>query len=284
MGIEIKRLGAAVGAEITGIDLADDIGDNLFRQVHQAFMDHTVLVFRDQDLEPDAQVAFSRRFGPSERHVLKQFARPDNPDVFLISNLKEKGKPKGAIRAGQFWHSDLSYMACPTLASFLHAREVPDRGGDTLFAGMAAAYEALSEKMKAMVSGLKAVHDYTKIYETYFSRFPDRPGLTAEEIAKVPPVEHPVVRAHPETGRKALFVNPGFTRRIVGLSFEESQSVLDFLFDHAVRPEFVYRHAWRAGDLVMWDNRGSVHQALADYDMDEARHMHRTSVAGDAPV
>ncbi len=283
MGIEIKRLGAAVGAEIIGIDLADDIGDNLFCQVHQAFMDHTVLVFRDQDLEPGAQVAFSRRFGASERHVLKQFARPDNPDVFLISNLKENGKAKGAIRAGQFWHSDLSYMARPTLASFLHAREVPSRGGDTQFAGMAAAYDALSDNMKAMLSGLRAVHDYTKIYETYFSRFSDRPPLTAEEVAMVPPVEHPVVRTNPDTERKALFVNPGFTRRVVGLNFDESQSVLDFLFDHAVRPEFVYRHAWRVGDLVMWDNRGSVHQALADYDMAETRHMHRTSVGGDEP-
>jgi len=284
MGFAVRPLGAALGAEVSGVDLSGEMGDDLFRQVHAAFLEHAVLVFRDQDLTPDEQVAFSRRFGPSERHVLKQFARPDNLDVFLISNVKERGKPKGAIRAGQFWHSDLSYMSRPTRVSFLHAREVPSRGGDTLFAGMAAAYEALSEAMKGMLRGRRAVHDYTKVYETFFARFDDRPALTDEEIAKVSPVEHPVVRTHPDTGREALYVNPGFTRRIVGLEPDESDALLDFSFDHTIRPQFVFRHAWTPGDLVLWDNRAVIHQALADYDMAEARHMHRTSVEDDVPI
>ena len=284
MACQIHRLSGAIGAEVTGADLARALDEAAFATIDDAFVEHSVLVFRGQDLSPDAQLAFSRRFGPPERHVLTSFALPGHPDVFVVSNVKERGRPTGAIRAGQYWHSDCSYLERPTMASLLHAREVPSYGGDTMFASLFAAYDALSEPMRTLVDGLRAVHDYTLAYETYFSRFADRPPLSDEERAAVPPVEHPLVRVHPRSGRRALFVSPGFTRRIVGLAPEESDALLGFLRAHVSRPDFVYRHRWQAGDLVMWDNRAALHCAVADYDMDEPRHLHRTSVAGDRPV
>ena len=282
--ISVRRLTGALGAEIGGVDVSDPGDDLDFDTIHQAFLDHSVLVFRNQRLTPDELVGFSRRFGPLEQHVLKQFALPENQDVFLISNVKRKGKPIGAIRAGQYWHSDLSYMARPTMASLLHALEVPSYGGDTIFASTVRAYEELSPTMRGLLKGLRAVHDYTNAYDTFFARVPDRPPLSDEVKAKVPPVEHPVVRTHPETGRQALYVNPGFTRRIVGLTDEESRALLDFLFAHAQQPQFLHRHSWRPGDLVVWDNRSTWHLAVADYPMDESRQLHRTSVVGDRPV
>lgn len=283
MPLQVRRLNGAIGAEIGGVDLSEPLDDGAFASIHDAFVAHSVLVFRGQDLTPDAQVAFTRRFGPPERHLLSAFALPENPDVFVVSNVKEKGKPKGAIRAGQYWHTDCSYLERPTMASLLHARAVPSCGGDTLFASLAAAYDALSAPLRALADGLGAVHDYALAYETYFARFADRPPLSEEERARVPPVEHPLVRVHPESGRRALFVSPGFTRRITGLEPEESDALLAFLSRHVTRPDFVYRHRWQAGDLVMWDNRAALHCAVADYDMDEPRHMHRTTVAGDRP-
>lgn len=281
--LELRRLAGAVGAEVSGVDLAGSY-DEVFGDIHQAFLDHAVLVFRNQKLSPDAQVAFSKRFGEAEQHLLSDFALPDNPDVFVVSNVMEKGKPKGAIRAGQYWHSDCSYTQKPTQASLLHALEIPSYGGDTMFASMVRAYDLLSETMQRLLADLRAVHDYTYAYEQFFSRFSDRPPLTEEQKARVPPVEHPIVRTHPETGEKALFVNPGFTRRIVGMSEAESNAILGFLFEHAMQPDLIYRHHWAKGDLVMWDNRSTWHLAVADYDMTEPRHMHRTTVQGDVPV
>ena len=281
--IDIRRLEPALGAEIHGVDLSREIGNERFARIHEAFLAHSVLVFRAQRLTPEAQLAFSRRFGAPEKHVLSQFTLPGHPDVFVVSNLTRDGRPRGAVRAGQFWHSDCSYMERPTLASFLHAIEVPAAGGDTLFTSMSAAYEALSANLRRMLDDMHAVHDYTHAYDIYFSRFPERPPLTEEEIARVPPVVHPVVRTHPETGRRALYVSPGFTRCIRGLAEGESEALLDFLFAHVTKPEFVYRHVWQAGDLVIWDNRATLHLAVADYDMRESRHMHRTSVQGDRP-
>lgn len=283
VSLSVEPAAPALGAVVRDLDIGSPLAAPERAALAEALDRHAVLVFRGVDLSPRALVDFTRCFGEPERHVISQFALPDEPDVFVVSNLKEDGKPKGAIRAGQYWHSDLSYAATPTLASILHARQVPTVGGDTLFASQSAAYDALSAAMRERLAPLRAVHDYTLAYETFFSRFPDRPPLSEAERAKVPPVEHPVVRTHPGTGRKALFVNPGFTRRIVGFSEDESHALLDFLFTHAVRDEFIYRHCWQPGDLVIWDNRQTVHQALSDYDMNEARHLHRTSVAGDAP-
>ena len=281
--IDVQRLAGAVGAEIRGVDLAGDY-DDAFDDIHHAFLKHAVLVFRDQHLSPDAQLTFSNRFGGPEQHLLSDFALPDNPDVFVVSNVMDKGKPKGAIRAGQYWHSDCSYMPKPTQASVLHALEVPSYGGDTMFASMVQAYDLLSETMQDLLANLRAEHDYNYAYEQFFSRVAERPPLTDEQKARVPPVAHPIVRTHPETGAKALFVNPGFTRRIIGMSEEESRTILGFLFEHAKQPDLIYRHHWAKGDLIIWDNRSTWHLAVADYDMAEPRHMHRTSVQGDVPV
>jgi len=281
MAVEIDRLGRAIGAEVVGLDLRQPIDAELFARVHRAFLDHAVLVFRSQDLTPEAHIAFSRRFGELAAHVVDGFRLPGHPEVFVVSNVKEDGKLKGAIYAGQYWHTDLSYTKQPPLGSLLYGIEVPEAGGDTMFANMALAYEALSPVMQRILDGLEAVHDYAHAYETFFSKLPDRPPLTAEQRAKVPSVTHPAVRVHPETGKRVLYVNPGFTTQLVGMTEAESRPLLDFLFAHAVRPEFVYRHRWRKGDLVFWDNRCTMHCAVPDYDIRaERRHMHRTTVAG----
>jgi taurine dioxygenase len=281
--ITVKRLTGAIGADVGGIDLAGQGYDNSFPAIHDAFLDHAVIVLRGQDLSPAELIEFSKRFGDLESHVLSQFNMKEHPEVLLISNVKEQGKPVGAIYAGQYWHSDLSYTDHPTQASLLHAKEIPSYGGDTMFVNMAKAYDDLSAPMKEFLGGLTAIHDYTNAYDTYFAHLPDRPPLTEEEKAKVPPVEHPVVRTHPETGGKALYVNPGFTKRIVQLSHSESRAILDFLFAHFQQPHYIYRHTWAPGDLVIWDNRCTCHNAVADYDMNERRHLIRCSVVGDRP-
>lgn len=286
--MKVKRLGAAAGAEITGVDISKPLSNAEFDALHQAFMDHCVVAIRGQDLSPEAQLAFTQRFGKPTGHVLEGFALPGYPNVLLISNKKKKEangqeKPVGAIYAGQYWHTDISYMAEPAMASMLHAKEMPSVGGDTMFANMYMAYDTLSEPMKAFLGSLDAVHDYTLAYENVFSKMPGRPPMSEETRKMVPPVVHPVIRTHPVTKKKALYVNQGFTRRIQGLSEDESRALLDFLFMHSTRPEFVYRHKWSVGDVVMWDNRCMMHRAIADYDMNEPRHLHRTTIAGDKP-
>jgi taurine dioxygenase len=283
-GITVKRLAGALGAEISGVDLTMSNFDNVFPAIHQAFLDHAVIVVRGQKLSPDRLVAFSKHFGKLESHVLETFNMKEHPEVLLISNVKENGKPIGAIYAGQYWHSDLSYMKHPTQASLLHAIELPSYGGDTMFTSMVAAYDQLSAPMKMFLEGLTATHDYTNAYDTFFKHLPDRPPLPEEAKAKVPPVVHPVVRTHPDTGKKALYVNPGFTRHINELAPAESRSVLDYLFRHCQQPHLIYRHMWAPGDLVIWDNRCTCHLAVADYDMNEHRHLIRTSVEGEVPT
>ena len=286
--MNVKRLGAAAGAEITGVDISKPLSNAEFDALHQAFMDHCVVAIRGQDLSPEAQLAFTGRFGKPTSHVLEGFALPGYPNVLLISNKKKKEangqeKPVGAIYAGQYWHTDISYMAEPAMASMLHAKEMPSVGGDTMFANMYMAYDTLSDPMKAFLAPLTAVHDYTLAYENVFSKLPGRPPMSEETRKMVPPVVHPVIRTHPVTKKKALYVNQGFTRRIQGLTDDESRALLDFLFMHSTRPEFVYRHKWSVGDVVMWDNRCMMHRAIADYDMNEPHHLHRTTIAGDKP-
>lgn len=279
----IRPLSKACGAEVSGIDLRRPLRADDAQLIHRALGENGILLFRDADLTPEEHIAFSRHFGPLETHVLGDFNLPGHPEIFVVSNVKEDGKLKGAVYAGQYWHSDLSYTEKPSMGSLLLCHEMPETGGDTIWASMYLAYETLSEVMKSFLGGLKAVHDYSHAYDTYFAHLKDRPPLTPEQRAKTPPVEHPMVRTHPVTGRKALYVNPGFTRGIVGMPREESQPILELLFRHSMRPEFVYRHKWRVHDLVFWDNRCTMHYALADYDFSVRRHMHRTTVAGDAP-
>jgi taurine dioxygenase len=268
---------------VSGIDLTRPLEPHAVQQLHKALAEHGLLLFRNADLTPQQHIAFSRQFGPLETHVVGEFNLPEHPEVFVVSNVMEEGKLKGAVYAGQYWHSDLSYMEKPSLGSLLLCREMPEIGGDTMWANMYLAYDTLSDVMKKFLSTLKAIHDYSHAYDTYFAHLKERPPLTPEQRAKTPPVEQPMIRTHPASGRKALYVNPGFTKGIVGMPKEESQPILEMLFAHSTRPEFIYRHKWKFNDLIFWDNRCTMHYALADYDFSVRRHMHRTTIAGDAP-
>ena len=281
--VEIHPLPGPLGAEVLGLDLAQPLDDATFKRIHRAHLDHHVLVFRGQQaLTPAQQVAFSARFGPLQRHVLKSFAHPEQPDILIVSNIIADGKPIGLGDAGHFWHSDLSYKRKPSLGSMLLAQELPSEGGDTLFANQHLAYEQLPQRLKHAVAGRSAQHWYLARYKELQARSPWRPDLSPQQISEVPPESHPIVRSHPETGRPALFVSEHFTTRIDGLPEHDSRALLDELFAHSVRPEFVYRHAWRDGDMVFWDNRSVMHLAAGCPDQ-LRRRLHRTTIEGDEP-
>jgi taurine dioxygenase len=279
---EVHPFDAPLGAEIVGLDLNRPLDDAVFSRIHRAHLDHHVLVFRDQRITPSQQVAFSRRFGPLQIHVLRQFQLASNPEILIVSNIREEGKPVGLGDAGQLWHSDLSYKERPSLGSMLHAQELPEEGGDTLFANMHLAWDTLPAELKRIVEDRKAEHNYLANYAELQRRSPWRPNLTAAQIAEVAPVLHPVVRIHPETGRRALFVSEHFTTRIDGLPEDESRAVLDQLFAHSVRPEHIYRHRWQPHDMVFWDNRSLMHLA-AGCPEHQRRKMYRTTIEGDEP-
>jgi len=279
---EVRRLDAPVGAEVIGLDIGRPIADADFARIHRAHLDHHVLVFRDQRVSPQAHIDFSRRFGPLEIHVLHQFHLSGHPEILIVSNIKEKGEPIGLGDAGAYWHSDISYKTKPSLGSLLHAQELPAEGGDTLFADQHLAWEGLDPALKRRVEPLRAEHSYLAKYEELRARNPWRPKLSQQQIDQVAPAVHPVVRTHPETGRKALFVSEHFTTRIVGLPQAESDSLLAELFAHSVRPEFVMRHRWQPHDLVFWDNRSLMHLAAGTPDH-LRRKLYRTTVMGDEP-
>jgi taurine dioxygenase len=271
-----------LGAEVIGLDLAQALGGDDFATLHRAHLDHHVLVFRDQRITPSQQVAFSRRFGALQIHVLRQFQLASDPEVLVISNIKEDGQPIGLGDAGHYWHSDLSYKAIPSLGSMLHAQELPAEGGDTLFANQHTAYEALPPHLQRAVEGARAEHSYLAKYAELQKRNPWRPNLTQAQIDEVVPAVHPIVRTHPETGRRALFVSEHFTTRIIGLPEIDSRALLDELFDHSTRPEHIYRHQWQPHDMVFWDNRSVMHLA-AGCPEDQRRKLYRTTIEGDAP-
>jgi len=280
--LQIRPLDAPLGAEVIGLDLSQPLADTDFARIHQAHLDHHVLVFRDQRISAQQQIDFSRRFGPLQIHVLHQFLLKHHPEVLIVSNIVENGQPNGLGDAGYYWHSDLSYKPLPSLGSMLLAQELPAEGGDTLFANMHLAYETLPADLRAAVEGLRAEHSYLAKYAELQQRSPWRPNLSAEQIAAVAPAVHPVVRTHPETGRKALFVSEHFTTRIVGIPQAESRRLLDALFAHSVRPEHLYRHRWQPHDMVFWDNRSLMHLAAGCPDT-MRRRLHRTTIEGDAP-
>ncbi|WP_293775835.1 TauD/TfdA family dioxygenase [uncultured Oxalicibacterium sp.] len=279
---DIQVLDAPLGATISGLDLSQEVTPDDFRRIHQAHLDHHLLIFRDQRITPDQQVAFSGRFGALQIHVLNQFQLPGHPEIMIISNIKENGQPIGLGDAGHFWHSDLSYVEKPSLGSMLHAQELPAEGGDTLFANMHLAWDTLPTYLRSQVEDLQAEHSYLAQYAELQRRSPWRPNLTAEQVAQVKPVLQPVVRTHPETGRKALFVSEHFTTRIDGLPEDESRDLLQQLFDHSVKPEHVYRHQWQPHDMIFWDNRSLMHLAAGCPDH-LRRKLYRTTIEGDVP-
>ena len=279
---DVRIFDAPLGAEVVGLDLSQPVSDVDFARIHAAHLDHHVLVFRDQRITPRQQVEFSRRFGPLQIHVLRNFQLQGHPEVLIVSNIIENGQPIGLGDAGHFWHSDLSYKERPSLGSFLHAQELPEEGGDTLFANMHLAYDTLPAALRHAIRGARAEHSYLAKYDELQERNPYRPKLTQAQIEEVKPVVHPVARVHPETGRRALFVSEHFTTRIIGLPEDESKALLQELFAHSVKPEHIYRHKWQAHDLVFWDNRSLMHLAAGTPE-NQRRKMYRTTIEGDVP-
>jgi taurine dioxygenase len=278
---DIRPLPGSVGVEIVGLDLSRPLNDADFARVHQAHLDYHVVVFRDQHITPQQQIDFSRRFGILQIHVLKQFLLANHPEIFIVSNIVENGQPIGLGDAGKYWHSDLSYKELPSLGSMLHAQELPSEGGDTLFANMHFAWDTLPQALRDAVEGRSAVHSYTARYSEGKNAASWRPTLTSDQLADVALVTHPIVRTHPETGRKGLFVSEGFTTHIVGLPEDESHQLLAQIYAHSVRPEHVYRHQWQPHDLVFWDNRSMIHLATG-CPTELRRKLFRTTIQGDA--
>jgi taurine dioxygenase len=280
----VTKSGAACGAEIA-CDLAQDIDEEAFLEIERAFHDNIVVVFRRQTLSSEQQIEFSRRFGELEIHIVKKYLLPGHPEILLISNIRnEQGEHIGLADAGFTWHSDTSYRRRPSRCSLLYAKEVPQRDGrplgDTVFANAIAAYEALPETMKRRLDGLKAIHRYSARRRVDDS---PRPKLTQAQLDETPDIAHPIVRTHPFTGRKSLYITAGECIGIEGMPHDEAVDLIAELDAHCVRPEFLYRHKWQVGDLLMWDNTSSMHLAICDYALPERRLMHRTTVIGTVP-
>ena len=268
-GFEVRRLSPHIGAEIHGVDLTQDLSEDVIAALRSALLDHKVIFFRDQDLTRLQHLRFARRFGPLEIHPATP-ADQEDPEVLRIAHgAKSRGSENN-------WHSDVTWRPEPSLGSILRAIEVPEFGGDTLFSCMYAAYEALSPGMQAWVCTLEAEHDIARV-------FAKRLGRTPEELREKYPVQrHPVVRTHPETGRRGLYVNTGFTDSIVGLSRKESDWLLAHLYSFAARPEHQCRFRWEKNSIAFWDNRACQHYAASDY-FPAVRIMERVTIAGDRP-
>ena len=288
MSFTVNPLSPVLGAEITGLDIAQPMGENLAKDIRQSWLDAGgLLVIRDQTLTTEQHIQFSRHFGPlfgapgetPLQETVSRYLHPDHPEIYRVSNRVENGKPKGRAGAGTYWHSDVSFKQRPASASIMHAIEIPDIGGDTLFCNMTAAYEALSGAMKEMLVPLHAHHDFAQTAATQFAK----PVVIEEDLKGDNRAVHPVVRTHGDTGRKSLYVNPGMTTGLDNFDDEESAVLLGFLFDHTTQPEFTFRHHYRQGDVVMWDNRSLMHYAINDYG-DQPRYMERTTSIGENPV
>ena len=289
MPIPLRKSDAALGAEIV-FDLSQPIDDRTFAEIERLFHENIIVFFRDQRLSNEQHIDFSRRFGELEIHIVKKYLLPGYPEILLVSNIKnEAGEHIGLADAGFTWHTDTSYRKRPSRCSLLYAKEVPYRDGkplgDTVFANTIAAYEALPEAMKRRLAGLKAIHRYAMRRRVENS---PRPKLTAAQLAETPDIAHPIVRTHPYTGKKALYITAGECIGIVSgngefMPEDEALDVIAELDTHCVRPEFCYRHRWQIGDLVMWDNASAMHLAICDYAFPERRLMHRTTVIGSEP-
>jgi alpha-ketoglutarate-dependent taurine dioxygenase len=277
MTFELQSLSPGLGLEAHGVNVARPLSDAEFADLERTFFRGQVLVLHDQSLTPAQFVAFARRFGPPEPHVIDQFHHPDDPNILILSNRKRGGEPIGLADAGTYFHTDYSYLQVPARATMLYSIEVPKSGGDTLFANQYAAYEGLSEAMKRRIEPLVAVHHYgNRKVADEMSRVAASP-LTAEQKAKMPLITHPIVRAHPVTGRKALYAVSGSSYGIVGIPEDEAVALLDELAEHATRSEYVYRLSYRVGDLVLWDNASLLHSATLT-DPDDPRTLWRITV------
>ena len=277
----LHEMSPACGGIIEGIDLSRDLTNRQFDEIHDALLDRTVIVFRDQHITPDQQVAFSRRFGEPQPAEVSGFEKSkDNPEIDILEY--DANHPPHVTR--DLWHTDFVGTERPTLGTVLYAKDIPPRGGDTVWVSTVAAYEALSDRMKAHLEGLSAYHDSYQPYDEHV-----RPEMWASEgtdhvkqrRAEYRPALHPMIRTHPVTGKKGLFVNESMTTFIKDIDKRESDFLLRYLFDYLRTPEFNYRHKWQTNDLAVWDNRLSLHYALFDYT--DHRLMHRIVIQGDVP-
>ena len=274
-GLSLDPLTPTIGAEVSGVDLAQPLKPDAILSIRAALLDWKVLFFRDQDITTEQHIAFARSFGDLEVHPFAPH-KPGYPEVLAITHDRErKGKENT-------WHSDVTWREKPSLGSILRAIDIPPVGGDTLFADMAAAYEGLPEAIKDQIEGKVALHDFG-----HFRTGMRRAGKSEEEIEAFnqayPMVEHPVVRTHPETGRKAIYVNAAFTQHIVGLDKDASNALLKHLYAQAAIPEYQCRFRWETNSIAFWDNRASQHYAASDY-WPAVRRMERVTVIGDRPV
>jgi taurine dioxygenase len=272
--IDVTPLAGALGAEISGVDLATDLARDTVAEIRRAWLDHLVVFFRDQVLGREAFLVFARRLGePVEYPFVKGI--DGFPEIITVSKL-----PHETVNFGGIWHSDTVYLERPPMATMLVAREVPPVGGDTMWANMYAAYEALSPGMRRLLEHLRAVNSsaLADVSKTREDRIRDSGDGGDREYLS----EHPVVRTHPETGRKALYVNVAHTQRFVDMTEDESRGLLRYLFEHSIRPEFTSRFQWRVGSVALWDNRCTMHNPINDYH-GHTRTMHRISLAGDVP-
>jgi len=267
----VRRMAGAIGAEIGGVKLRPDLPDAVIAELRRLWLEHLVLFFRNQELTPQELAAVARRFGEVVHYPFLK-GLDESPEVIQVAKLEHE-----TVNFGGLWHSDTAYLAEPPMASMLIAREVPPHGGDTLFASLYAAYDALSDGMKQMLAPLRAVNSSSKAEKSR-----TREDRSPNEAHRVLEAEHPVVRTHPETGRKALYVNGGHTLRFVGMTEAESTPLLEYLFAHQVRPEFTCRFHWEHRSIAFWDNRCALHNPINDYH-GFRRMMHRVTLAGDRP-
>lgn len=275
-------LSPLIGAAVSGIDL-ETLNDADFSAVNDLFLQHQLLVFKSQSLSPEGQLRFSRRLGPMDIHVLAQYNHPEYPEIFVLSNEVKNGVPAGIADGGSYWHSDFAFRECPAKATILNAQVIPPQGGNTLFINMYLAYDELDPAIKARIDGLQAIHRYRPKAQ----RADDgtRVVMDTAQLASTPDVQHPIVRTHPETGRKALYVHPGMTAEVVGWGEHESQDLLDMLFSHCTQEKYQYALQWSPGDVVMWDNRCVMHKATTrNLPSTMNRTIYRTTVMGERPV
>lgn len=289
--ITVRYTDKPVGAEIVGVDLSQALDDETFAAIERVFNENGMIYFRNQRLTPEAQLRFSRRFGELEKHVRQEYALPGYPEIHLISNVKEGERSIGSAYAGDAWHTDLCFMKEPSRCSLLYAIEVPHQDGkplgDTEFASTQYAYDTLPEELKRQLTpGMRGIQQYHRRQEIKRAqRMKDhpRPELTPEQKALTPDITQPVIRTHPATGRKCVYVNETYTFGIEGRPEAEARPLLGALCDHVTRPQHVYRHVWQVGDLIMWDNCSTQHRAITDYALPRRRLMHRTAIRGAAP-
>jgi len=273
--IEVRPIAGAIGAEILGVDLGQDLGDNVIAAIRRAWLEHCVIFFRDQDLPPARFLSFARRFGDIVEYPFIKGIE-GFPEIIPVIKLEHEKTNFGGV-----WHSDTSYLETPPMATMLIAREVPPKGGDTMFANTHLAYESLSEGMQRLLDGLIAIN--TSLKADVSRTREDRVRQMKREDAKAEYVgEHPAVRTHPETGRKALYVNVAHTLRFKDMTVEESAPILEYLYRQQTRPEFTCRFAWRPGSIAFWDNRCALHNPVNDYH-GYRRVMHRLTLGGDKP-